>query len=171
MVRAALLCGVVPPPTDPADMQLTDDDTGGTIQETFNAHSNVAECWGCHKLMDPIGDAFAQYDASGGFDASLSNDTSGTLTPDDPQEAGSFTDLDGLLTLLSQDETARQCFVLQMSRFALGRNETVGDACGIESVTDAFGASSYGVRDLILNIASSSTFMSRNPVVAGGTCR
>jgi hypothetical protein len=171
MVRSALLCGVVPPPANPADMQLKDNDTGGTVQETFNAHSSIAECWGCHKLMDPIGDAFAQYDAKGAFDASLTSDTSGTLTPDDPNDAGGFTDVDGLLALLSADDEARQCFVLQMSRFALGRNETVEDACGIEAVTSAFVASSYSVRDLILNLASSSMFMSRNPVVAGGTCR
>lgn len=171
VIRSALLCGVVPPPNDPIDMQLTDDDTGGTAQETFNAHSSVPECWGCHKLMDPIGDAFGQYDAAGAFDASLTSDTSGTLTPDDPTNAGDFADVDGLLSLLAADDGARQCFVLQMSRFALGRNETVEDACGIESVTEAFAASSYSVRELILNVASSAMFLNRNPVVAGGTCR
>lgn len=171
VIRAALLCGVVPPPADPVDMQLTDDNMGGTVQETFNAHSDVPECWACHKLMDPIGDAFGQYDAQGSFDAALANDTSGTITPDDTADPGGFTDVSGLLALLAEDDAARQCFVLQMSRFALGRNETVEDACGIESVTDAFAGASYSVRELILNIASSSMFLHRNPVVAGGTCR
>lgn len=173
MVRSALLCGVVPPPTDPVDMQLTDDDTGGTVQETFNAHSDNPTCWACHKLMDPIGDAFGQYGSAGEFDPALTTDTSGTTTPtaDGSAGPGDFTDLNGFLTLLSQDDEARQCFVLQASRFALGRNETVSDACGVEEVTNAFAASSYSVRELFLNIATSSIFMSRNPVVAGGTCR
>lgn len=170
VIRAALLCGVVPPPTDPTDMQLMDNAEGtSNLQELFNAHSNIPECWSCHQLMDPIGDAFSHYTANGGFDPASTSVTAGTLTPSDP--SGDFQDVDGLLELLSQDAKATECFALQVSRYALGRNETREDACGVQEIIEAFAASSYSVRDLLLNVASSSLFTNRNSVVAGGQCR
>jgi hypothetical protein len=169
VIRAGLLCGVVPPPADPTDMQLTDNGMGGSVKDTFNAHANNATCWACHQLMDPIGDAFGQYGANGGFDAALASDTSGTITPG--MDAGAYTDVGGLLQLLSEDASAKQCFALQATRFALGRNETKEDACGIKAITDAFAAGSYSVRELLLGVATSTTFTSRNNVVAGGECR
>jgi hypothetical protein len=73
--------------------------------------------------------------------------------------------------MLSQDPKATECFALQMTRFALGRNETENDACGVQDISKAFGDASYSVRELLLSIAASSTFTSRNAVVAGGECR
>jgi hypothetical protein len=160
----------VPPPQDPIDMQLIDNGSD-SVQEIFNAHSNIPECWACHQLMDPIGDAFGQYGADGAFDANLTADTSGSIAPADATMAGDFTDVGGLLTLLSTDAAATQCFALQATRFALGRNETRQDACGVQEITDGFTAGSYSVRELLLSIASSSTFTNRNTVVAGGQCR
>jgi hypothetical protein len=170
IIRKALYCTEVPAPSDPTDMQLSDE-VGANNKEVFNAHSNNPTCWGCHALMDPIGDAFGQYTATGGFDAALAEDTSGTLTPSQTDTSGDFQNVDELLTKMAADPTAAQCFALQASRFALGRNETVEDACGIEQITEAFAASSYSVRELLLNIATSSMFANRDAVVAGGTCR
>jgi hypothetical protein len=168
VIRAGLLCGVVPPPSDPTDMQLADEG-GGSVKDVFNSHANNEKCWSCHQLMDPIGDAFGQYGANGGFDAALADDMSGTITPG--ADTGNFGDVSGLLQVLAEDASAKQCFALQATRFALGRNETKEDACGIESITDAFAAGSYSIRELLLGVASSPTFMNRNNVVAGGECR
>jgi hypothetical protein len=170
VVRTALLCGTLQLPTDPTVMQLVDS-AGSSDKEVFNAHSSNAQCWSCHKMMDPLGDAFGQYDATGGFDATLTQDTSGSFNPDDDTQASDFQDLSGFLTMLSQDPKATECFALQMTRFALGRNETENDACGVQDISKAFGDASYSVRELLLSIAASSTFTSRNAVVAGGECR
>jgi Protein of unknown function (DUF1588)/Protein of unknown function (DUF1592)/Protein of unknown function (DUF1585)/Protein of unknown function (DUF1587)/Protein of unknown function (DUF1595) len=169
-VRSSLLCGVVPPPTDPTVAQLME--TGETSdQKAFDAHSDIPECQACHQLMDPIGNAFAQYGANGAFDMGLATDTSGTIAPLDETGAGDFSDINGLLTLIANDPSATECFALQATRFALGRNETVDDGCGVKEITDAFTAASYSVRELLLSIASSSAFTSRNTVVPGGQCR
>jgi hypothetical protein len=169
-IRSSLLCGVVPPPTDPSKAQLME--TGeASDQKAFDAHSALPECRACHQLMDPIGNAFAQYGATGGFDMGLASDTTGTITPLDETGAGDFTDVGGLLTLLANDPSATECFALQATRFALGRNETADDGCGVKEITDAFTAASFSVRELLLSIASSSAFTNRNTVVPGGMCR
>jgi hypothetical protein len=122
--------------------------------------------------MDPLGDAFGRYDAEGRYDPSLAETTGGTVYftgAHDPAEV-TFADTQELLSLLQTDGTARQCFVLQVLRFALGRGETSADACGVEAITTAVEAN-MSVQDLLIQIASSPQFLNRNPVVAGGTCR
>jgi hypothetical protein len=168
VLRSSLLCQPIPPPADPTAMQLPDASAGSNDREIFNEHSSTPECWSCHQLMDPLGNAFGNYDASGLFDASLADDTSGTVYG--AQEVD-FSDTQDLLNYLASDATAQNCFALQMTRFALGRGETEGDACSLQRLTESFRSKDFSIQQLMVEIASSQIFLNRNPVVAGSTCR
>jgi hypothetical protein len=92
----------------------------------------------------------------------------GVLTPI-PETA--FANTAELIDVLSTNEITRQCFTLQMNRFALSRGETMADACGLRDVWTAFNESGGSIRTLMLEVASSSILSRRNIVVPGGTCR
>jgi hypothetical protein len=170
-IRRALLCDPVSPPTEPVNMQVSED-PNITDNDAFGAHA-APECMGCHYQMDPIGFGFASYRADGTFDQAMAAETAGiiaegVLTPI-PETA--FANTAELIDVLSTNEITRQCFTLQMNRFALSRGETMADACGLRDVWTAFNESGGSIRTLMLEVASSSILSRRNIVVPGGTCR
>ncbi len=74
--------------------------------------------------------------------------------------------------LLSTTEYVQQCFAVQASRFALGRDEGAGDACSLKSAWDAFAAGGqFSIRALMVAVTGSYAFSHRNNVLAGQACR
>ena len=170
-IRRALLCDPVNPPSEPVNMQVSQD-PNVSDNDAFGAHAKE-ECVGCHSQMDPIGVGFASYRADGTFDAAAVAQTAGliaegVLTPivDTP-----FQNTAELIDILATNEITRQCFTLQMNRFALSRGETMADACGLRDVWTAFDASGGNLRTLLVEVAASSLMSRRNLVVPGGACR
>jgi hypothetical protein len=170
-VRRALLCDPIGLPTDAVNMQVNEDPSV-TDNEAFGAHA-APECQGCHYQMDPIGFGFASYRADGTFDEALAASTSGIIAEGSltPIPETPFQNTAELIDVLSSNEITRQCFTLQMNRFALSRGETMADACGLRDVWTAFDESGGSIRTLMLEVASSSILSRRNVVVPGGTCR
>lgn len=171
VVRSSLLCTPIPPPDDPIAMQLPDVMAGQTEGDAFDAHSSEPTCWGCHQLMDPIGRTFNNYGFDGNYDAAAGEDASGTIYGASNGGEVEFAETSELLNYLADDVAAQQCFVLQSARFALGRGETKDDACSVRALADAFEAGQYSVRDLLVQIASSTMFLNRNPVNPQASCR
>jgi hypothetical protein len=123
--------------------------------------------------MDPIGVGFASYRADGTFDAAAAAQTAGLIAegvltpiPDTP-----FQSTAELIDILATNEITRQCFTLQVNRFALSRGETMADACGLRDVWTAFNTSGGNLRTLLVEVAASSLMSRRNLVVPGGACR
>jgi hypothetical protein len=171
VVRSALLCDEIGLPADPTvAMLLPEPMDGVSEQEIFNEHSSTPECWGCHRYIDPIGDAFGDYAADGSYMPGSADSTSGTIYFTSGGETA-FADTQELLDILATEERAQSCFVVQATRFAMGRPEHADDACSIEAISAAFQGSNQSIHQLMIEIAASPMFLNRNPVVAGGTCR
>jgi hypothetical protein len=170
-IRRALLCDPVGLPTDPVNMQVNED-PNVTDNDAFGAHA-APECQGCHYQMDPIGFGFASYRADGTFDQAMAAETAGIIAEGiiTPIAETPFQNTAELIDVLSTNEITRQCFTLQMNRFALSRGETMADACGLRDVWTAFNESGGSIRTLMLEVASSSIISRRNIVVPGGVCR
>jgi hypothetical protein len=151
-VAEQILCMQVPLP--PADVPLVPPAQSAdlTTRERFEEHSQ-SECASCHKLMDPLGFAFENFDAAGRFrdrENGKPIDASGTLVDTDVD--GAFANGIELSALLASSQQMRSCVALQFLRFALGREESEGDertlsqlACGVRDeatglldVVDAF---------------------------------
>ena len=68
--RMNFLCQAVPPPPPDIDFTLIQDITNPkfkTVRDRLEAHRTNPTCAGCHRLTDPMGLAFENFDASGGF--------------------------------------------------------------------------------------------------------
>lgn len=68
--RLNILCQVVPPPPPNVDFTLIQDITNPkfkTVRDRLEAHRTNPTCAGCHRLMDPVGLAFENFDSAGGF--------------------------------------------------------------------------------------------------------
>jgi hypothetical protein len=68
--RLNILCQIVPPPPPNIDFTLIQDITNPkfkTVRDRLEAHRTNPTCAGCHRLMDPVGLAFENFDSSGGY--------------------------------------------------------------------------------------------------------
>ena len=174
-VREQLLCDRIPPPPPGVERNIPVG-TNQTTQEAVDAHTSVAQCAGCHKWLDPIGYAFNAYDNIGRY-RDVENgkpvNVMGQIVqgPQSPV-TGQFSGPYELQQLLSTTEYVQQCFAVQASRFALGRDEGAGDACSLKTAWDAFSSGgTFSIRALMVAVTSSFAFSHRNNVLAGQACR
>ena len=163
-IRNQLLAQEIAPPPPGVNSVLPElaEDKPMNNRQRLEVHLNSEACASCHRLVDPIGYAFEQYDAIGGFhekvqfqfgtrekpiSKELDVDTSAFIQgmPDSqfsqPKELGK---------LLAASETSQRCVVKQFFRYAMGREETAADGPIIEAVLDRFRKSGYRFRELVV---------------------
>ena len=163
-IRNQLLAQEIAPPPPGVNSVLPEvaEDQPLTNRQRLDVHLNSEACASCHRLIDPIGYAFEQFDAIGVFNEKvkfqfgtrekpvmkeLEVDTSAFIQgmPDSqfsqPKELG---------RLLSESETCQRCIVKQYFRYAMGREETAADASIIDSVHKRFRESGFRFRELVV---------------------
>jgi hypothetical protein len=164
-VYTKLLCGVLPPP--PPNVPPAKPATaGGTTRQRFAEHAENECARGCHMLMDPLGFAFENYDGIGRYRTTDNNqpvDATGMINIDGA--AKSFSNAIDLTKILSTSTTVRDCFAKQWFRFAVGREETDGDAASLTAIATAFATNQFDMRDLAPAIAASRSFRYRSVAV------
>jgi hypothetical protein len=155
-VRNNLLCDAPPPP--PPDVP-----PAGAAERL-----STDPCQGCHVRMDPIGFAFAEYDALGRFrpaaapelpvepavhspDGSLPEDLVGPISG--PRE---------LAERLAGSGHVSACVATQWYRYAAGRQETAADGCAVLDMGARFAESGGDLRELVVTIATSEAFRFRS---------
>ena len=183
-VREHFLCHNVPPPPPGvnANLPTVTKEKPMTNRQRLNIHVTSEACSGCHRLVDPIGFGFEQYDSIGQFREQL------ILRFRPPREPGERrpkpievpVDLDTsahiqgiadsefstpkeLGRILAQDESCRKCIVKQLFRYAFGREETPADQPAIDRMLEAFRESGFRFQELIISLVTS------RPFLGGGT--
>lgn len=167
-IRERLLAGLVP------DVPITvnavvPEDPHKTLRERF-ALTRQAECWRCHKKMNPLGMTFEAYDDFGRF--RTKDEVSGK-----PIEASGRLDstgdarLDGevgnaieLVERLGKSERVRQSFVRHAFRYWMGRNEMLSDSSTLMAADEAYLKSGGSFRALLISLLSSDSFVYRKQV-------
>ncbi len=172
-VREQILCQALPPPPPEVNVARPPPDPDRTTRERFEQHRLDPACAGCHVLIDPVGLGFEHYDQTGAWRAEESGrpvDASGELTQTDVD--GDFVGALELSERLAESELVRDCMVRQWFRFARGREPTEAEACEVERLTEAFEASERDLRALIVALATSAAFRSRNatPIEGDDAC-
>ena len=185
-VREHFLCQTVPPPPPGVDATLPalSDDRPMTTRERLAVHLSNPACAGCHRLVDNIGFGFEQYDAIGRFREHQTvtifptQDERRRKVKTKPSEynlpidaAGFIQGLDGsefsspaeLGRYLANDAGCQKCVVKQLFRYALGRTETDADQASIDRAFERFRDSRFQVKELIISIASSESFLGAPP--------
>lgn len=171
-IRERILCQPMPPPPATANTNPPAADATLTTRQRFAQHSADPSCAGCHKLMDPIGLAFEEFDGDGKFRSTengLPIDASGELIGTDVD--GKFNGLSELVDKLSQSEQVRQCVAKQWFRYAVERPESTDDTCPIQSVESDFTKSGFNLKELIVLVAKSDSFRFRKLDTSAGACQ
>ncbi|MEM6996529.1 MAG: DUF1592 domain-containing protein, partial [Myxococcota bacterium] len=162
-VRTNLLCTPPPPPPPGINAIPPNLDPNATTREIFEAHTEDPACAGCHSLIDGIGLGFEGYDAIGAYRETqngLPVDQTGTVLGSDVD--GDFDGAVELANKLATSDDVRTCVARQWFRYAFGRIEdNDGDACSLEVLDDAFAASDYDVRELMVALVQTDAFRYR----------
>jgi hypothetical protein len=184
-IREKLLAGSVPDVPITVDAQVPEN-PHKTFRERVEGVTAKAECWKCHRQMNPLGYAFEVYDDFGRFrtQESLENienlvskanarntadvyktkpvNAAGQLTgTGDPQLDG---DVDGALDLidrLAKSERVRQSIIRHAFRFYMGRNEMPSDSQTLIDADTAYVASGGSFKAVILSLLTSDSFIYR----------
>jgi hypothetical protein len=164
LVRERLLCQLLPPPPPGLNVQLPPVDPQASNRVRFQDHSRNAACSSCHKLMDPIGFGFEQFDSVGRYQPMHGGqpvDASGeVLSSPTPATEGPFSGVDGLQRKLADSPDVHACFSMQWLRFAYG---TSGDdaTCVAKQVTDSFQKGDLSIPELLVSLTQLSRFTQR----------
>lgn len=164
-VRTHLLGGTVPDVPIGVDARVPEKEHT-SFGNRLKMATSAAECWRCHRKMDPLGLPFERYDHYGRvqrLDAGQPVDASGEIT------RTGIAELDGkkvagptqLMDLLANSEHVEQVFVRHAFRFFLGRNETLGDANTLQDAHKAYRDSGGSFQALVVSLLSSDSFLLR----------
>ncbi len=164
LVRERLLCQPLPPPPPGLNVQLPPVDPQASNRVRFQDHSRDPACSSCHKLMDPIGFGFEQFDGVGRYQPTHGgqpvNASGEVLSAPSPATEGTFTGVDGLQRKLADSPDVQACFSLQWLRFAYGIS---GDdaTCVAQQVTDSFQKEHLSIPELLVSLTQLTRFTQR----------
>ena len=147
-----------PPPNVPA---LKENKDGGkilSVRERLEEHRKSPACASCHKIMDPLGFALENFDATGQWRAKSEDgapiDASGVLLD------GSK--VDGPTTLRAALMARPKVFVTTLTEklmtYALGRGVDYNDMPTVRSIVERAASDNYRFSDLVSGIVKSPEF-------------
>ncbi len=156
-LRELLLCQTVPRPPPNVDFSLLEDANSRlkTARERLDVHRVNPVCAGCHKLTDPIGLAFENFDGAGQFRATergATIDSSGVL------DGKNFEDLAGLSQVIHDHPQLSACLVKRVYGWATGGPTQPTDKPMLDWLTAQFAADGYRLPNLMRTVALSSAF-------------
>jgi hypothetical protein len=159
-----LLCRDPPPPPPMVPpLPPVDRSARTTTRARFAAHLGSPACSSCHRVFEPMGNAFEEFDALGTFRTQQNGtpiDSRGALVAADGSEQP-VADAVALARLLARSPDTFDCVARQVYRFTLGRPETGYDACTLAAVSQALAQPPYDVRALVAALAASESFVTR----------
>jgi hypothetical protein len=169
-VREQLMCDTIPPP--PADLEIVppENDPNMTTKEQFAEIGSNPTCAPCHNLMNPIGFAFEHYDALG-----LWRETQNGQDIDAVGDVIQTDDFDGaydgaleLARAMAESTQVAECVSSQYFRFSYNRTVTETDSCTVDAMNEAFAASGYNIKELLVTLTQTNAFLYRRQVQADG---
>jgi len=163
-IRERLLGGRVPDVPVTVDAALPEDQSK-TLRERMEL-TRGEQCWQCHRLMDPLGLPFEQYDHFGSLRETEKKRpvvVSGEIIDSgDPALDGPVAGPEELVKKLAGSERVEQVFVRHAFRFWMGRNETLDDARTLQDAHRAYRESGGSMSALLKSLLTSDAFLYRN---------
>jgi hypothetical protein len=149
-----------PPPDVPPLKENQDGEKPRTMREQMAEHRSNPACATCHKIMDPVGFALENFDATGAWrteDAGAPIDATGELSDG--------TKVDGVVTLrkalLSRPEVFVTAFTEKLLTYALGRGLDYRDMPAVRAIVKGAARDNYRMSALILGVTHSTPFRMR----------
>jgi hypothetical protein len=159
-VLSRLLCATPPPP--PATVPpLEASPPASTTRERYEKSHAEGACQSCHRLFDPIGFAFEQYDETGryrSFENGHPLDTHTTVTLSDGSTRDVQT-LDDLGAVLAADTGVTDCVSGLLATYAFGGGG--GRTCLAEEARAALSVGQFGLARYFVELARAPSFLER----------
>jgi hypothetical protein len=158
-----VLLGSPPPPPPPNVPALeetkgtTDSGRPLTVRERMEQHRSNPQCTSCHRVIDPLGLALENFDATGKWrirDGAMAVDTSGQLF-----DGSTITGPDGLRdALLRHQDVVLLSFTRSLMTYALGRRVEATDMPAIRRIIRNAEAQNYRISAFVTGIVESDAF-------------
>ena len=184
-IREKLLAGRVPDVPITVDAQVPED-PHKTLRQRVESVTKAAECWKCHKHMNPLGMPFEVFDDFGRYrlDEPLEHSDNlitagnGKTTFDEYPTAQVVTtgvlsgtgdaNLDGevgnpfeMIDRLGRSERVRQSIIRHAFRFFMGRNEMLSDSQTLIDADKAYVESAGSFKAVVISLLTSDSFIYR----------
>lgn len=154
-LREHLLCQKVPAPTGDIAFDLPNNPDFKTVRQQLTAHSSEPMCAGCHKITDPMGLSFEQFDTAGGF-RTMENgepiDATGRLA------GKNFDGVAELAAIVRDDPALTSCVINRTFAFGTARNPTKDDRQWLSSLHKEMMEEGVTWRELVRRIATHPDF-------------
>jgi len=161
LVHSRLFCKPIFLPPPGVATPLPAIEPGVTGRERIEMHTGSGVCVSCHGQFNPFGFALEHFDATGRW-----RETEGELPIDTAAEVatsdlGAFDGARDLSSKLANSEQVHECVVSQMFQYAMRREITSDDACGLSSLNRIFSDSEQSMKELLVAITQSDAFFAR----------
>jgi mono/diheme cytochrome c family protein len=160
-----------PPPDVPALKENSELAKPTSVRERMELHRQHPACAACHKVMDPLGFALENFDATGrwrSMDSGAKIDASGVLLDG--------TEVDGPVALrkalLARPEVFATTFAEKLMTYALGRGLDYNDMPALRAVVRQAAQNDYRFSSIVMGIVQSVPFQKKikggAPVLGAG---
>jgi hypothetical protein len=170
-VREKLLCGYVPPLSEVrVKAQVGPHSPNKSARVRLSEATASAECQGCHSLMNPLGFPFEIYNHAGYWRVKDRSASGGYTTPDgsstligmpDPALDGPVRDAVELSERFADSPYVKRCFLRQVFRYFMGRNENRADACTLSKMEAAYDGNNGSLKATLSALMTSDTWTTR----------
>ena len=159
-----------PPPPPPPNVPALEETKGTTdtgralsVRERMEQHRSNPQCTSCHRVIDPLGLALENFDATGKWrirDGGMTVDTSGQLF-----DGTSIAGPNGLRdALLRHKDVVLLSFTRSLMTYALGRRVEAADMPTVRRIIKAAATQNYRISAFVAGIVESDAFrMTRLP--------
>lgn len=155
-VRESILCQTIPAPPNDVETSLPPDAEYATKKEKLEQHMEDPSCNGCHRVMDPIGFALEGFDGMGRHRTEENGVTLDITAETD--DLGFLDGPTGLGGVLAEHPNTVRCMVRNFFRHAVAHVEVDGEKAAIEKIDEAFEASGYRLKEMIVALVSNEAF-------------
>jgi Protein of unknown function (DUF1592)/Protein of unknown function (DUF1588)/Protein of unknown function (DUF1585) len=165
MVRSRFFCQDVAPPPPDILVQAPSGPPQQTTRQHFEDHSRDSRCSPCHRLIDPLGYGFEQFDAVGRYrteERGIPVDARGEIVGTDVD--GTFVGPVELAPRLLRSAQFRRCFVKQVYRYSEGRSVEYSDDRELDYLASLFEKAEHRIDELFVRLVRRPAFVLRKVV-------
>jgi hypothetical protein len=165
-----VLCTPIIPPPDFVPPPVKDVAPGIQNRKRFEESTMTeASCSACHTKINAVGFAFENYDAVGAWrdtDANMPVNAAGSFAFGSGEV--SFKNAVDFSKALATSKEARDCFTKQFLEYTLRRPVLDSEEASVKAISEAFAASGYDLKELLLATTKTRAFTHRQPAAGEG---
>ena len=155
-VRTTVLCQDIPAPPADVDTSIPEADaTSPTLRERLETHLEDPTCAGCHKLTDPIGLGFENFDGIGRW---RDTENGAVIDATGDLDGSSFSDAWGIGAVVADHPSLSRCMTRHLYRYGTGHIEGDSEDALLDWLDLGFQSTGYSFQDLLVDTILSDGF-------------